>query len=823
MAFQTSPGINVSEIDLTSATPAVGTTEGAIAGVFRWGPINERILVTSEQELVSRFGEPSTRYTSETYTNANLWTNHETFLTAANFLGYSDALFVTRAVSDTAAIATKGSDDEFKAKYYGELGNSIQVSHCDSASFASARVGTSTVDITSGNSSGTFTGFASQAQAQALKKGDVITVGEQSLTLKADASVSGGGAGSAFTFESDVAPTSYDHTVDTDGGVYIHDATDTLGTSIIQLGSSVTIAKGTPIAYTSPNYDDLVGLTEKTYFAIPVTVAEKSFDFDDIDDNTEVITITDHGYTTGDRVVYNQNSQNAITGLVDGTKYHVQVVTSGSIKLYNEAPAIGVDAIDLTAPASGEGYKLTQVGIETVSATNMYKLADTYTKAIAYSETNQNNAQITALNATGGTNILTSKAAAVTAQATFVERYTGIANIVSGEYTKEWGDADIFDSAPATGNVHVVVKDSDGKITGTANTILERFENVSLTSGAKKIDGTSNFLSEVLYTSSNWISLTDAGSNALTGAVSASDLENGTDGDDEASIAIGKLALAYDLYKDAADVDISFILQGRARTHVLANYIIDNVAEVRRDCVAFISPEYTSNTASAIVTWAASLTASTFAVVDSGYKYQYDKYSDVYRWVPLNGDIAGLCARTDDLRDPWFSPAGYSRGNVKNVVKLNVNPNKAQRDLLYKNGINPVITQPGQGTVLFGDKTYAGTTSAFDRINVRRLFIVLEKTIGQAAKSTLFEFNDEFTRASFVNLVEPFLRDVQGRRGIYDFKVVCDETNNTSGVIDANQFVGDIYIKPARSINFIQLNFVAVRSGVEFSEIVGAA
>ncbi|MDB4576102.1 phage tail sheath subtilisin-like domain-containing protein [bacterium] len=826
MAFQTSPGINVSEVDLTSGVPAVGTTEGAIAGVFRWGPINERILVTSEQELVQRFGEPSTRYTAS-YAPENLWTNHETFLTAANFLSYSDALFVTRAVSDSAVIAGIGDADGYKAKYYGELGNSIQVSHCDSTKFAPASIGTSVVNINTGavsQSVGNFSGFDDLASAGTLKKGDVITVAGQSFTLAADATVDGGGTGTAYTFESDAAPTSYDHTVDTDGGVYIHDATDTLGTSIIQLGSSVTIAKGTPIAYTSPSYDDLVGLTEKTYFAIPVTVAAATtFDFDDIADATEVITITDHGYTTGDRVVYNQNSQNAITGLVDGTKYHVQVVTSGSIKLYNEAPAIGVDAIDLTAPASGAGYKLTQVGIETVSATNMYKLADTYTKAIAYSETNQNNVQITALNATGGTNILTSKAAAVTAQATFVERYTGIANIVSGAYTKQWGDADIFDSAPDSGSVHVVVKDSDGKITGTANTILERFENVSLTSGAKKIDGTSNFLSEVLYTSSNWISLTDAGSNALTGAVSASDLVNGTDGDDEASIAIGKLALAYDLYKDAADVDISFILQGRARTHVLANYIIDNVAEVRRDCVAFISPEYTSNTASAIVTWAANLTASTFAVVDSGYKYQYDKYSDVYRWVPLNGDIAGLCARTDDLRDPWFSPAGYSRGNVKNVVKLNVNPNKAQRDLLYKNGINPVITQPGQGTVLFGDKTYAGTTSAFDRINVRRLFIVLEKTIGQAAKSTLFEFNDEFTRASFVNLVEPFLRDVQGRRGIYDFKVVCDETNNTGGVIDANQFVGDIYIKPARSINFIQLNFVAVRSGVEFSEIVGAA
>ena len=207
--------------------------------------------------------------------------------------------------------------------------------------------------------------------------------------------------------------------------------------------------------------------------------------------------------------------------------------------------------------------------------------------------------------------------------------------------------------------------------------------------------------------------------------------------------------------------------------------------------------------------------------MDSGWKYQYDKYNDVYRYIPLNGDTAGLCVRTDDVRDPWFSPAGYNRGVMKNVIKLPYNPDKADRDILYKNKVNPVITQPGQGTILFGDKTLLAKPSAFDRINVRRLFIVLEKAISTAAKYTLFEFNDEFTRAQFRNMVEPFLRDVQGRRGIFDFRVVCDETNNTSEVIDSNRFVGDIYVKPARAINFIQLNFVAVRTGVEFSEVTG--
>jgi phage tail sheath protein FI len=213
--------------------------------------------------------------------------------------------------------------------------------------------------------------------------------------------------------------------------------------------------------------------------------------------------------------------------------------------------------------------------------------------------------------------------------------------------------------------------------------------------------------------------------------------------------------------------------------------------------------------------------SSSYAVMDSGWKYQYDKYNDVFRWIPLNGDMAGLCARTDLTNDPWWSPGGLNRGRIKNVIKLAFSPNKTERDVLYINGVNPVVTFPGDGTVLFGDKTMQAKPSAFDRINVRRLFIVLEKAIAKAAKYQLFEFNDEFTRAMFRNMVEPFLRDVQGRRGITDFKVVCDATNNTGEVIDRNEFIADIYIKPARSINFITLNFIATKTGVSFSEVGG--
>ena len=287
---------------------------------------------------------------------------------------------------------------------------------------------------------------------------------------------------------------------------------------------------------------------------------------------------------------------------------------------------------------------------------------------------------------------------------------------------------------------------------------------------------------------------------------------------------------AYDQFGSKEDVDISLVLGGKAyggTGEQVANYIIDNIAEARKDCVAFISPPSSATVnvpgfeTANVNAFRNLLRSTSYAVMDSGSKYQYDKFNDAYRYVPLNGDIAGLCVRTDNTRDPWYSPAGFARGNIKNIVKLSYNPNQANRDQLYKNGVNPVVNFPGQGVVLYGDKTMLAQPSAFDRINVRRLFIVLEKAISTAAKFALFEFNDDFTRAAFRNLVEPYLRDVQGRRGIYDFRVVCDNTNNTPQVIDANQFVGDIYIKPARSINFIQLNFVAVRTGVEFNEIVG--
>jgi phage tail sheath protein FI len=302
-----------------------------------------------------------------------------------------------------------------------------------------------------------------------------------------------------------------------------------------------------------------------------------------------------------------------------------------------------------------------------------------------------------------------------------------------------------------------------------------------------------------------------------------SSLANGADG----VVTAGNIQSALNKVANPDSEDVSLIITGPATEATVENAI--TLAETRKDCVVFVSPEkadVVDNSGSEttdVLAFRNALHSSSYVVMDSGWKYQYDKYNDVYRWVPLNGDIAGLCARTDLERDPWFSPAGTSRGVIRNVIKLAWNPTKANRDSLYNAGVNPVVTFQGEGTVLFGDKTMLDRPSAFDRINVRRLFITLEKAVSRAARSSLFEFNDAFTRAQFVNLVEPYLRDVQGRRGITDFRVVCDDTNNTAEVIDRNEFVGDIYIKPARSVNFIQLNFVAVRSGVVFEEIVGRA
>jgi hypothetical protein len=438
----------------------------------------------------------------------------------------------------------------------------------------------------------------------------------------------------------------------------------------------------------------------------------------------------------------------------------------------------------------------------------------------------------------------------------FVARYPGtLGNSLSVEVCANsatfstWSYKNYFSSAPGTSDfatyqqgvndeMHIVVIDALGRFTGTANTVLETYAFVSKAIDANRNGGT-NYYKQVLFNQSNYVyavNPVDYSNTSTTWGTTAagktfasppttilSTLSNGVGG----NATDGDIVTAYNLFSNKETVDVSLIISGEASVTVQQACI--DLASTRQDAIAFVSPPKSAVVnvdptvaITNIQSWLTSLSrSSTYAVADSGWKYQFDPYNNRYTWSPLNADIAGLCVYTDSVRDPWFSPAGMTRGAIRNAIKLAWNPTKTYRDTLYSAGVNPVIAFPGQGIILFGDKTLTAKPSAFDRINVRRLFIVLEKSIAAAAKSSLFEQNDDFTRSQFITTVNPFLREVQGRQGIVDYRVICDGTNNTQAIIDNNQFVGDIYIKPTRSINYIQLNFIAVGTGVEFTTVTG--
>lgn len=698
MPFQVSPGVNVTEIDLTTVVPAVSTTEGAIAGVFRWGPVGKRVLVDSEAVLAARFGKPTNH-------------NPETFFTAANFLAYGNKLFVSRAANTTSLDTSVISRNA--------VANVNVVSN-----FANGESDVAAYVVKSDDHYDTVASFSD---------GDVLYIAKYPGALG-----------------------------------------NSLKVSVCDTANAYSLSYNLANNGTAGDIDTIVNNTRAAFV---------------VGSNTANVMVTYDGGNQADAYAWAEGIRSKI-----------------SVGDYIEAGN-------------------STVGIQYLKVTDVSSFVTNSTPTAHFSISFENTFQL--------------------AQ-----------NVNTQTLTRKWEYFNVVDRAPGTSafqasfganttaidEVHVVVVDEDGEFSGVPGTVLEVFEAVSRNTEAKTEDGSVNYYKTVINQNSNYIWWANhragaAGSNSAALASASNDLpayisfKNGTDGQAEDAVGITNILTAYDLFASAEDVDISLILTGKNRGGTngeqIANYLIDNIAEKRKDCVVFVSPEKTDvvnnagDEANDIVAMRNSLRSTSYAVLDSGYKYQYDKYNDIYRYIPLNGDIAGLCVRTDDLRDAWFSPAGFNRGQIRNIIKLAYNPRQADRDILYKSGINPVVTFPGQGTVLYGDKTLLAKPSAFDRINVRRLFIVLEKAIATAAKFTLFEFNDDFTRAQFRNLVEPFLRDVQGRRGIYDFRVVCDTTNNTGEVIDRNEFVGDIYIKPAKSINFIQLNFIAVRTGVEFSEVVG--
>jgi phage tail sheath protein FI len=678
MPIQISPGVNVSEIDLTTIVPAVGTSAGGIAGLFNWGPIGQLLLLSSETDLVNNYGPPTNN-------------NAETWFSAANFLSYGSALYVSRAgnVTNTTSSA---------------VGNWTAVANVSSAYTTNA-----VFNVTNSDD-------------YAIKSGNA-----------------------AFTSLTDIR--------------WIAKYPGALGNSLqVSVCDNAVEYSSNLVAITGTGF--VIGSNVATINAAGATSADAATAWTAL--------------TVGDYIVVGNSTV--------GTQY-LQISSKGSSPSTNQF---------------------------TLSFYNTYNLS-------------------TAVNI--------ADPAGTTLQR-FWQHYDSVPGAPGqSSYVGQFGNT------AANDELHVVVVDDKGLFTGVPGQILEVWSGLSRATDAQNSDGSADYFKTVINQSSKYIWLANPPSGysntaALIASTSSSVPETlsfvrGNDGASESMIAsfsdIGTLTTAWDVFNSTENVDVSLLIGGKSTGPAaqLSNYIINNIANVRKDCVVFISPQSSDvvqvpgQELSKVTTFRNAVVPSSYAVMDSGYKYQYDKYNDVYRYIPLNGDTAGLCVYTDNVRDPWWSPAGFTRGQIKNVVKLAYNPKKADRDVLYSAGVNPIVTFPGQGTILYGDKTLSAKPSAFDRINVRRLFIVLEKSIAIAAQSSLFEFNDEFTRSQFVQLVTPFLKDVQGRRGIYDFKVVCDGTNNTPAVIDSNRFVGDIYIKPARSINFIQLNFVAVRSGVEFSEIVG--
>ena len=758
MPFALSPGVTVIEKDFSSIIPAVSTSAGATAGVFQWGPVAEPTTVTSEDVLVELFGKP----------NDN---NFKSFFTAANFLSYTNNLIVNRV--DTTGL---------RNAVVNASGQVIDVTLSgDNSGFKPAHNTTVTFSAPSDPAGTTATGTV------VLSGGSI-------------ASISMVNVGAGYTS----APTVTIGAPDVEGG------TQATATATINGQGQVSIA---------------VALAGSGYLSNP----------------TVTISAPPAGGT--------QATASATANTSSIVKINMTNIGNG----YTSAPTVTIVANNLNTAGAVQIPAATAVMSSAVGV----KIKNTEDYLINFRDYQQVvfgmfAAKYPGILGNGIKIILVDKAVWTWALANNSNTYAKLilATLPGSPGTSR--QAELRLGVNANDELHVLVLDSDtGTWSGVKESVLEKFTYLSKLKGVVRNDGTNLYFRDAINSGSKyiWVLNTPASVqvndpqnmdwihdvNTIAAGSNLRDLKSAvqvltlTGGQDDYNATDGQVQTAFRAFLNSDLYDISLITAGDV-SPTTANVLIGEIAEVRKDCVVFISPRNTDSTpiitsgdagVQAIRNFKLNLTNSTYTVLDSGWKYQYDRYNDVYRWIPLNGDVAGLCARTDYTADPWFSPGGFTRGQIKNVVKLGFNPGQVERDNLYKESVNPVVTFPGQGTILFGDKTFTSRPSAFDRINVRRLFIVLEKAIAIAAKFQLFEFNDDFTRAQFRNLVEPFLRNVQGRRGIVDFRVKCDATNNTGEVIDRNEFVASIFIKPNRSINFITLNFVAARSSVSFDEIGG--
>jgi hypothetical protein len=768
MPFQLSPGVAVVEKDFSSIVPAVSSSAGAFAGPFAWGPIEDPVRVSSETDLVSRFGAPKDD-------------NFQSFFTAANFLAYTNSLFVSRTDAPN-------------------LKNAVAIK------------------------SGAVTTVTMTTQGEYVVGTDVPTVTFSQPDVAGGVRATGTLVTETFTTDLIEYFRVIGVNIVNGGSGYINTPTVTISAPA---SGTQAIALVTPIITSGVKIKNISSYLD-TYNSASAANGPWAAKFAGSKGNGLRVVMLDAGsWVSADLAIKNlftgapSTSSFASANGIANDEMHIVIFDNAKGQFSGVAGSVL------------EKYSFVSKLIDarrTDGSNNYYKsVINSQSKVIWWLDHED------ALSEIGETTIATGGSMNFTNQ-------VGADVITINVSTDSWAGLlafkQFYDAAPdkATRKINIT--------NAGANSGVYTVSNIAYTLGVGDVIAAFTIeVQESLVTAATVTTATIANVETLewgTNADTADILQNnvmasmtGTSdytlsgGVDDFASTDANIQNGYVKFANSDEYDISLIPLGNVSA-VTANFIVNAVAETRKDCVVFMSPNEdgspilsTGSTATdAMISYRnATNISSSYAVIDSGWKYQYDRYNDTYRWVPLNGDIAGLCARTDYTADAWYSPGGFNRGQIKNVVKLAVNPGQADRDVLYSAGINPVVSFPGQGVILYGDKTMLSRPSAFDRINVRRLFIVLEKAIAVAAKYQLFEFNDGFTRAQFKNLVEPFLRDVQGRRGVTDFRVKCDESNNTGEVIDRNEFVADIFIKPNRSINFITLNFVAARSSVSFEEI----
>jgi len=878
-----SPGILIREVDLTIGR-IDGTTGkvGGIVGSFEKGPVGQPTPITGENDLFDQFGKP--------YNTDN---QYETWMVASSYLSYGGSLSVIRADDfnkttgvglKNAFVGTGTSVRILSTEHYQELG--YQENTLSSATVVARNPGTWANGLRVAIIDGKADQRLTVSDTSSLSVGLGIT---QSISVTDPASGTLTGALKGIITEVDTTNKTIDVKVvgiTTAGGETAKDYN-----SLYKFANTTTHFSNSGAGTTSANVTRGFGATSAATHTAGLAVTSFFKDADKVLDMVGGISLATNGVEIG-------------------------INTSGITMDEGDFLEIGTEIISLNGGAIGVGKitlssvndrgKFGTIAAEHADGTAIKLLTQnagvgTVTAEINASATSvgiTTNVDISAKVNAGGFLQIAGELLSV------VSFDNGVTSTINTSASVDWFDQQTYEAGtgstpqkwnaiadkPGTSNyvderggrfdeVHVVVIDAKGTVSGNAGTILEKHLNLSKAKDAVFSVGSPSYWRKYLYTNSeNIFGLSQpAGvtTTGFTGTGFSEFADGGWDQDAEGIIfdscgvknllldggknyggktnltdigaldsGIGDLKSGYQIFENDGVNNVDFLLMGggnhgQDKTRSLANTLIQ-VAEVRQDAVAFISPSRNSilsdnpsqsnlvtvldddTQTQNIIDFFDPIASTTFAVFDSGYKYMYDRFNEVFRYVPLNGDIAGTCARNDINDFPWFSPAGTDRGAILNAVKLPYNPTKLQRDKLYSNRVNPVINSPGAGIILFGDKTGFAKASAFDRINVRRLFIFLEQGIAAAAKDQLFEFNDEITRANFVNIVEPFLRDVQSKRGIQDYVVICDETNNTAAVIDNNEFIADIFVKPARSINFIGLTFVATRTGVSFEEVIGS-